>query len=56
MGCYDVCHVGNTTGAFVKRVSADHADWPIFSSDEGVTLETSALKLFTAANLRYRLS
>ena len=26
------------------------------SSDEGVTLETSALKLFTAANLRYLLS
>ena len=25
-------------------------------SDEGLTLETSALKLFTVANLRYQLS
>ena len=26
------------------------------TSDEGLTLETSALKLFTVANLRYQLS
>ena len=33
---------------------------PLYSfsdrSDEGLTLETSALKLFTVANLRYQLS
>ena len=29
---------------------------PDVSSDEGLTLDTSALKLLTAANLRYQLS
>ena len=28
----------------------------VHSSDEGVTLETLAFKLFTVANLRYQLS
>ena len=31
-------------------------DRPDVSSDEGLTLDTSALKLLTAANLRYQLS
>ena len=31
--------------------------WPgAIRSDEGLTLETSALKVFTVANLRYQLS
>ena len=31
-------------------------DRPDVSSDEGLTLDTSALKLLTVANLRYQLS
>ena len=31
-------------------------DRPDVSSDEGLTLDTSSLKLLTAANLRYQLS
>ena len=34
-------------------------DWPtnqLFRSDKGLTLETSAFKLFTVANLHYQLS
>ena len=31
-------------------------DRPDVSSDEGLTLDTSALKLLMAANLRYQLS
>ena len=30
--------------------------WNSVGSDKGLTLETSALKLFTVANLRYKLS
>ena len=34
----------------------EFSEFELFRSDEGLTLETSALKLFTAANLLYQLS
>ena len=38
-----------------RTVGIKSADWKI-KADEGLTLEMSALKLFTVANFRYQLS
>ena len=43
----------NKGGRFLKKVVLGR--W-VRANDEGLTLETSVLKLFTMANLRYQLS
>ena len=54
-----VKHIVNEVNSLSTENKSDENkpnDRPDVSSDEGLTLDTSGLKLLTAANLRYQLS